>query len=1043
MKQRMRKIVRALVILCFITVLFVHASSNESTHADTKELDRIEVTKDPDKLVYESDDIFDPTGMEITAYYNDGTSAVVTGYSWEPEGGLFRSNTSIRINYTENSITKGVDLNITVHPVLDWIEILTPPDKTVYEEGELFDPAGMVVQATYSDNTTEIITSYDIDFTGGLPTYGETSKDVDITITYSYGYNTKYAYQPITVNRLDSRTLTGLSIEKSPDKTVYKEGEQPDLSGATLIASYDNGKSVQIYYGKVNVVGEQKYNLFTTDSKCTISYTENGVTVSADQEITVNKSSSHLDIITITQNPYKTEYIEGQVFDPTGIEIKATYTDAAERTISRVSSIAPVGALKADDKYVTLYYTENDITKSVQLEITVIKKIPINIAIVTEPAKLIYIEGQMFDKSGMEVKVKYNDESESVVTDYTYTPGAALETTDHNVNISYTLNGVTVSADQPITVNVKTIQSIVIEKKPDKTEYIEDESFDKTGMVVRANYNNGSSKILDPMDYEIEAEISGDNNSLGLGCTKVKLSYQDNGYSVCTDCPVTVIKKSPSGIEVTTEPAKTEYIEGEIFDPQNMWVTVTYDNGTQTQIEWIDQGLDIPSQKLNTSYTGVKISYTENNKTVETTFGIKVNPKTPVSMEITKNPDKTEYLEGESFDPSGMEVTITYDNGTVMAVEGYTYSAAEPFKTEGSPVGESVSIKYTEDGTTVSYDIFVTVIPKSVVSISVTTPPQRTEYTAGECFDPSGMVVTAAYDNGTFAVIEDYTYSPDGALKTTFTEIDIEYSGPGATVYAKQPVKVNPAPKVLSYIKIFKNPDKLQYNEGEQFNPTGMEVLAVYEDGSEKQITEYSISPFGSLAVGCRYVRISYTEGDVSKTADVDIMVNSSDEEKTLERIEIMTPPDRVDYQEGDTFDGSGMTVTLYYSNGTSYQMMGYNYTVEPYNNLTPKDTYVLISCSDSHGNIKTATQPITVKEKVILTGITITTPPTKVEYVAGDEFITSGMIVTATYSDGSTKVIKNADEYIEATPLKNLKVTDTYVTVKYTESDGTVKTVT
>ena len=164
MKQRMRKIVRALVVLCFITVLFVHASSNESTHADTKELDRIEVTKDPDKLVYESDDIFDPTGMEITAYYNDGTSAVVTGYSWDPIGSLGTNNTSIRINYTENSITKGVDFNITVHPALDWIEILTPPDKTVYEEGELFDPAGMVVQATYSDNTTEIITSYDIDF---------------------------------------------------------------------------------------------------------------------------------------------------------------------------------------------------------------------------------------------------------------------------------------------------------------------------------------------------------------------------------------------------------------------------------------------------------------------------------------------------------------------------------------------------------------------------------------------------------------------------------------------------------------------------------------------------------------------------------------------------------------------------------------------------------------------------------------------------------------------------------------------------------------
>ena len=38
------------------------------------------VTADPNKTDYEYGDSFDNTGMEVTAYYNDGNSATVTDY---------------------------------------------------------------------------------------------------------------------------------------------------------------------------------------------------------------------------------------------------------------------------------------------------------------------------------------------------------------------------------------------------------------------------------------------------------------------------------------------------------------------------------------------------------------------------------------------------------------------------------------------------------------------------------------------------------------------------------------------------------------------------------------------------------------------------------------------------------------------------------------------------------------------------------------------------------------------------------------------------
>ena len=797
MKQRMRKIVRALVVLCFITVLFVHASSNESTHADTKELDRIEVTKDPDKLVYESDDIFDPTGMEITAYYNDGTSAVVTGYSWDPIGSLGTNNTSIRINYTENSITKGVDFNITVHPALDWIEILTPPDKTVYEEGELFDPAGMVVQATYSDNTTEIITSYDIDFTGGLPTYGKTSLEMDITITYSYGYNTEYAYQPIKVNRLDSRKLTGLSIASPPDKLVYEEGDSLILNGLILTASYDNGKNVQISWLIKSVVEKPEDDLFATDNKFTISYTEDGVTKSVDQPITVNPWTRKLTNIEITEPPTKVSYKEGEIFETYGMKGIITYDDGYQDYLYfKRCSISPSGPLSINDTAVTITYTRGDgIVKTATQNITVSPASPLDrIDITTPPSKTEYEEGNQLVYLDMVVTAFYEDGTSRSVIGYAVNPETDLSLTDTFFTVSYTEGSITKTTTQPITVKGQVILTgITITSPPDKVEYIEGDVFDDYGMVVTATYSDGSTKV---------------------------------------------VKKANEFINVS------------------------------------------PLYNLKVTDTFVTVTYTDSDSTVKTTTQ-------PITVKA--------------------KVTLT--------------------------------------------------------GITITTPPDKVEYIEGDSFEDYGMVVTATYSDG--------------------------------------------STKVVKTANEFKN-----------------------------------VSPLYNLKVTDTFVTVTYTDSDGTvKTTTQPITVKAK---VTLTGITITTPPDKVEYIEGDSFEDYGMVVTATYSDGSTKVVKTANEfkNVSPLYNLKVTDTFVTVTYTDSDGTVKTTTQPIMVKAKVTLTGITITTPPDKVEYIEGDSFDNYGMVVTATYSDGSTKVIKNADEFIEATPLKNLKVTDTYVTVSYSEG-YTVKTAT
>lgn len=48
------------------------------------------------------------------------------------------------------------------------LEITKAPDKTVYTEGDRFDPAGMVVTVTYSDGSAAAVTDYTLSETGGL-----------------------------------------------------------------------------------------------------------------------------------------------------------------------------------------------------------------------------------------------------------------------------------------------------------------------------------------------------------------------------------------------------------------------------------------------------------------------------------------------------------------------------------------------------------------------------------------------------------------------------------------------------------------------------------------------------------------------------------------------------------------------------------------------------------------------------------------------------------------------------------------------------------
>lgn len=99
----------------------------------------------------------------------------------------------------------------------------------------------------------------------------------------------------------------------------------------------------------------------------------------------------------------------------------------------------------------------------------------------------------------------------------------------------------------------------------------------------------------------------------------------------------------------------------------------------------------------------------------------------------------------------------------------------------------------------------------------------------------------------------------------------------------QQATPETPTEKTLTSISITKAPTKTTYTEGENFDKTGMKVIATYSDGSTKEITNYIVKDGKNLTAGKTNVIISYTEGSITKIVEQSITVvskNKNEEQK-------------------------------------------------------------------------------------------------------------------------------------------------------------------
>lgn len=165
-----------------------------------------------------------------------------------------------------------------------------------------------------------------------------------------------------------SIALHSIEVTTPPNRTSYVAGQEFETTGMVITANYaiDN-----IVVSSTAVIGYTVTPSPLTDgvTKVTITYSEGGVTCTTEQAVTVIHA---LTSITST-NPTKTVYEYGETFESAGMSVTATYSDSKTTTVSGWKT-SPSVLNTVGTQIITVSYTENGITKTTTISVTVERK---------------------------------------------------------------------------------------------------------------------------------------------------------------------------------------------------------------------------------------------------------------------------------------------------------------------------------------------------------------------------------------------------------------------------------------------------------------------------------------------------------------------------------------------------------------------------------------------------------------------------------------------------------------------------------------------
>ncbi|EDS75040.1 bacterial Ig-like domain-containing protein [Thomasclavelia spiroformis DSM 1552] len=405
-------------------------------------------------------------------------------------------------------------------------------------------------------------------------------------------------------------------------------------------------------------------------------------------------------------------------------------------------------------KYFVIYRITNDLNRNTFITpyktVTVKEPLALDHLEVTS-TKTKYVIGQDFDPESLDITAYYNDDSSKKLNynDVTITGFDSSSLGEKTITVTYKEDNKTVSTTFKIEIIEKEVKDIVL-TPPTKVKYVEGQSLDLTGGKVIVSYNDDTSEEID-----LTSDMVSGYDKDHLGKQTIIVTYQGKTATF----EVEVIKKEATKIELVTLPnkieyirgqkldsdgaIKTEYIEGQPLDISNLKVIALYNDGTS---EVIDASMDMISGYDVNIIGKQTITVTYKGKT--TTFDVNVIEKVITKIEMNSLPNKVNYLVDQKFEINGATIKVYYNDGSeeIVNVDSNMFNLPNMSKIGN----QTIIVNY--GGLTTSLEILIN--DKTLVNITVSTLPDKTEYIEGQGLDVTGGKLLLTYDNGSSEIID-------------------------------------------------------------------------------------------------------------------------------------------------------------------------------------------------------------------------------------------------------------------------------------------------
>ena len=338
--------------------------------------------------------------------------------------------------------------------------------------------------------------------------------------------------------------------------------------------------------------------------------------------------------------------------------------------------------------------------------------------------------------------------------------------------------------------SVANLTSIVVSGTPTKTTYEEGEAFDPTGLVVTGTYDDGTtSPITNGVTWEC------DPKTLALETTgvDVKASVGNITSNVYTVKGITV-KEKATLIAIEAKGSPAEFWKGDKFNHDGITITARWDDESETdvteQCQFAEPDMNTAGKKTVTvTYENETCTYEIEVKTIENTKETAYTVSEAIALiDAGKDLASQVYVKGivskiDSYNDTYKSITYWLDDNTFKVYSGKGLDGKDFTSQDDIEIGANVIIcgkikkfynnyEFDKENYLVEYKAPV---EKVLKSIAISGEATKTTYTEGEVFDPTGLVVTATYEDESTEVVTsrvEWTFNPETLILGT-TEVNV------------------------------------------------------------------------------------------------------------------------------------------------------------------------------------------------------------------------------------------------------------------------------